>query len=259
MENNTILLTDYSISICDLNNIDFNQKCIVNTVNQYSYVIAESDFEFKNALTNSDVLLPDGVGIVAAVKLLTNCTINRITGTDLHDFFLNKLDSEKGRCFYLGSSDSTLMLIKDKINKKFPGIKVASYSPPFKQSFSDEENSFMINIINEFKPDVLFVGMTAPKQEKWVYQHKMKLEVTTICAIGAVFDFYAETVMRPSIFWQKIWLEWFVRFVREPKRLSKRYLYYGPVFLRMLIRMKIKQYLINLQLKKIRLSSSILK
>ncbi len=88
----------------------------------------------------------------------------------------------------------------------------------------------MVNAVNDFQPDVLFVGMTAPKQEKWVYKHKDRLDAKIICAIGAVFDFYAGTVDRPQQFWINLGLEWFIRLYKEPKRMWKRYLYYGPVF-----------------------------
>jgi N-acetylglucosaminyldiphosphoundecaprenol N-acetyl-beta-D-mannosaminyltransferase len=234
----TILLSDYSILTSNLDKIELNSKCIINTVNQYSYIIAENDEEFKSALSNSDVLLPDGIGIVAAVKLLTGNFIKKIAGEDLHYFLLNKLNLSGGRCFYLGSSDETLALIKKRINVEFPNIKTGFYSPPFKKSFSSEDNEAIIHAVNAFKPDVLFVGMTAPKQEKWTYKYKSLLDVSTICSIGAVFDFYAGTVNRPSKFWQNLGLEWFARFLKEPRRMFKRYIYYGPVFVLVILKQK---------------------
>ena len=234
----TVLLADYSILTSKLDDIDLDSKCVINTVNQYSYIIAENDLEFKSALSNSDVLLPDGVGIVAAVKILTGNFIKKIAGEDLHNHLLKKLNANGGRCFYLGSTDETLNLIKLRLNKEFPNIEAGFYSPPFKQSFNDDDNNQIINAVNTFKPDVLFVGMTAPKQEKWTYQYKQALDVTTICSIGAVFDFYAGTVSRPSKFWQGLGLEWFVRFLKEPRRMFKRYIYYGPVFVLVILKQK---------------------
>jgi N-acetylglucosaminyldiphosphoundecaprenol N-acetyl-beta-D-mannosaminyltransferase len=241
----TILLSEYSILTCELDKIEFNSKCVINTINQYSYIIAENDEEFKSALSCSDILLPDGVGIVAAVKLLTGKFIKKIAGADMHSYLLNKLNAEGGSCFYLGSTDATLTLIKTKINLVFPNIKVGTYSPPFKQTFSNEDNDKIISTVNNFKPDVLFVGMTAPKQEKWTYKYQSQLEVTTICSIGAVFDFYAGTVTRPSKFWQNLGLEWFVRLVKEPRRMFKRYLYYGPIFVLSILRQKTDQFLVK--------------
>jgi N-acetylglucosaminyldiphosphoundecaprenol N-acetyl-beta-D-mannosaminyltransferase len=239
----TVTLSDYSILSSQLNDLKFDSKCIINTVNQYSYVIAELDEEFKDALSQSTILLPDGVGIVAAVKLMNNQNIKKIAGADMHDHLLKKLNAENGSCFYMGSSEKTLALIKNKINTDFPNIRAGFYSPPFKAVFSKEDNEKIIRIVNDFKPDVLFVGMTAPKQEKWTHMYKDALNVPTICTIGAVFDFYAGTVNRPSELWRGLGLEWFVRLLKEPKRMAKRYLFYGPVFIMMLLKKKIGQFI----------------
>ena len=88
----------------------------------------------------------------------------------------------------------------------------------------------MINAVNAFRPDVLFIGMTAPKQEKWAFANKEMLDAPIICSIGAVFDFYAGTVKRPGKAWIYCGMEWLVRLVKEPKRMWIRYGYYGPVF-----------------------------
>jgi N-acetylglucosaminyldiphosphoundecaprenol N-acetyl-beta-D-mannosaminyltransferase len=100
----------------------------------------------------------------------------------------------------------------------------------------------MVEAINTFNPDVLFVGMAAPKQEKWAYAHKERLNTNFICCIGAVFDFYARTVERPSSFLISLGLEWFGRLVSEPKRLWKRYLYYGPIFLWLMVKEKASDF-----------------
>lgn len=241
----TVGLSSYSILNADLDKIRFNSKCLINTINQYSYIIAEQDAEFKKALVESDVLLPDGVGIVAAVKMLKGEKVKKIAGADLHQYLLEKLNKEGGSCFYLGSSQSTLNAIRERLVREYPNIRVGLYSPPFKAQFNAEENAEMINAVNAFKPDVLFVGMTAPKQEKWCHAHKDQLTVKTICPIGAVFDFYAGTIKRPSKFWINLGLEWFIRLVKEPKRLSKRYLYYGPVFLWELAKMETDKILLH--------------
>ncbi len=163
----TVDVLDYSIFNSSLSKLTFDKKCLISTVNQYSYMIAEKDEEFKNALLGSDILLPDGVGIVAAARMLNGETIKKIAGADLHEHLLKKLNTEGGKCFYLGASDDTLAKIKKRLAVDYPKIKVGVYSPPFKSQFSDEENAEMINAVNEFNPSVLFVGMTAPKQEKW--------------------------------------------------------------------------------------------
>lgn len=235
----TVGVLDYSIFNSDLSKLSFDKKCLITTVNQYSFMVAEKDLEFKNALVKSDILLPDGVGIVAAAKMLNGETVKKIAGADIHQHLLQKMNKEGGSCFYLGASETTLTAIKKRLAKEYPKIKVGSYSPPFKAEFSDEDNKAMIAAVNAFRPDVLFVGMTAPKQEKWSYKFKDQLDAQIICAIGAVFDFYAETVTRPSQFWINLGLEWAVRLAKEPKRMAKRYLYYGPAFVYELLKAKI--------------------
>ena len=190
----TLKLFDYSILSSDISFLQTGSKCVINTINQYSYIIAEKDPDFKKALVESDLLIPDGVGIVAAAKIIKNKKIKKVAGADVHQYLLEKLDSTGGRCFYLGSSEKTLGEIKKRLVGEFPSIQAGFYSPPFKASFDDHDNLQMIDAVNSFRPDVLFVGMTAPKQEKWSYEHKNKLNVNVICSIGAVFDFYAGTV-----------------------------------------------------------------
>ena len=204
---------------------------VINTLNPHSYVVAKQDGEFKDALLEADVLLPDGIGIVLAARVLQRKKITRIAGSDIHVYILRKLNKNGGRIFYLGSSEQTLRLLTARVKREFPNITVASYSPPFKHNFSDEENNAMIKAVNTFSPDVLFVGMTAPKQEKWVHRQKDRLNAKTICSIGAVFDFYAGTVKRASPFWIKIGLEFVPRFFKEPRRLWRRVFVSIPIFM----------------------------
>ncbi|WP_298487931.1 WecB/TagA/CpsF family glycosyltransferase [uncultured Maribacter sp.] len=237
----TLKCMGYTIFADNLNSIFLKKKMVINTINQYSYCIAEKDLQFKKALQESDALLPDGVGIVIAAKWLLGKSIKKIAGEDLHSFLLKQLNEQSGSCFYMGASNNTLQKIKQRIKKEYPNIRVGSYSPPFKKEFTQKDNNEIITTVNAFEPDVLFVGMTAPKQEKWSLKHKDTLKVNgPICAIGAVFDFYAGTVSRPSRAWQKLGLEWFGRLLKEPKRMWKRYIFYGIIFVRYLIKEKVK-------------------
>lgn len=241
----TVDVLDYSIFNSSLSKLSFDTKCLISTVNQYSYMIAEKDEDFKNALMGSDILLPDGVGIVAAAKVLNGETVKKIAGADIHKHLLQKLNLEGGSCFYLGASEETLIAIKKRMSKEYPKIKVATFAPAFKAEFTAEEDAEMIAAVNNFNPDVLFIGMTAPKQEKWAHKYKDELEATIICPIGAVFDFYAETIARPSEFWINLGLEWLVRLAKEPKRMSKRYLYYGPAFVFELFKAKLTHHTVK--------------
>ncbi|MCC8426188.1 WecB/TagA/CpsF family glycosyltransferase [Mucilaginibacter sp. UR6-11] len=235
----TVEVLDYSIFNSSLSQLKFDTKCLISTVNQYSYMVAEKDEDFKKALIGSDILLPDGIGIVAAAKMLNGETVKKIAGADIHQHLLQKLNLEGGSCFYLGATEITLAAIRKRMAKEYPQVKVATFSPAYKAEFNAAEDAEMIAAVNQFNPDVLFIGMTAPKQEKWAFKYKNKLDATIICPIGAVFDFYAETITRPSEFWINLGLEWAVRLVKEPKRMAKRYLYYGPAFVYELFKAKI--------------------
>lgn len=225
-----VKLQDYQIFIDDLSEISTQNKIVINTINAHSYVVANKDASFKNALIKSNILLPDGEGIVKLVKLLNGIKIRKIAGADIHEFLLNKANQNKSRCFYLGSSEETLEKIKSKLEKRFPNIDFGFYSPPFKPEFSRSDNELMIKKVNDFKPDILFVGMTAPKQEKWVIQHKDNLDSKIMVSIGAVFDFVAETKKRAPSWIIDLKLEWFYRALTS-WRLTKRYLYSNPIFL----------------------------
>lgn len=201
-----------------------NEKLLITTLNAHSYNVSKEDIYFCEALQKSDVLIPDGISIVWAIKFLTGHKLKKIAGADLFYYELNRLQKSGGTCFFLGSSDFILDTIKAKLKSEYPDIRVEGYSPPYKSEFSQEDNDAMIQAINNFSPDVLFVGMTAPKQEKWAYQHFNQLQVGHVCCIGAVFDFYAGTVKRAPKWMIKLGLEWFYRLVKEPKRMWKRYL-----------------------------------
>jgi len=207
------------------------KKMIVNTINPHSYCVAKNDKFYNDALHYSDILLPDGIGIVWAIQILTGNKIVRLTGSDLHYRLLQKMNEDSGTVFYLGSSSATLKNIQKKVMREYPNIVVATYAPPFKPVFTEADNDKILAAINEFQPDVLFVGMTAPKQEKWVHKNKNQIEAKVICSVGAVFDFYSGTVKRPGKFWIRMYMEWFLRLLRNPKKLWRRSFISAPHFL----------------------------
>lgn len=228
----------YRIFSEDLKKFDLTNhkgKLLISTLNPHSFYVAEHDPLFKEALLNSTILLPDGIGIVIANWLLNFSRIPKIAGIDVFEYLLTELDASSipshKRVYFLGSTDSNLLVIKQKIVKDFPSLTVGIYSPLFKPEFSKTELDAMINAVNDFAPHVLFVGMTAPRQEKWAYQNFSSLNTSIVCSIGAVFDFYSGRIKRPSIIWQQLGLEWLGRFLREPFRLWRRTLISMPYFM----------------------------
>ena len=246
----TLPFFEYNIFSGSLSQLDLfsnnNRKRIINTINPHSFYIASQDAVFKHALKNSCILLPDGIGIVYGNLILNKKRLSRIAGIDLFEYVLNQYnknaDGQLKKIFFLGSTNNVLAQIKTKIAIEFPTLEIDYYSPPFKAELSETDNQVILKRINTFKPEVLFVGMTAPKQEKWVFMNKEKIDARLICSVGAVFDFYAERIKRPGKVWQALGLEWLGRLLHEPKRLWRRSFISSPYFIGQVI----KSYFRNL-------------
>jgi N-acetylglucosaminyldiphosphoundecaprenol N-acetyl-beta-D-mannosaminyltransferase len=201
--------------------------------NPHSLEIARSDILFRSAILEADLITPDGIGMVLASRILGGCIHDRITGSDIFEGVSSALNRQGGaRYFFLGSTEETLDCIRNRLKRDFPHIDVAgTYAPPFSNEFTWKENDAMIDAVNSAAPNVLWVGMTAPKQEKWVYQHKDKLNVSFIGAIGAAFDFYAGTVRRSHTWFREHGFEWLPRWLHEPRRLWYRNVISFPRFM----------------------------
>jgi len=215
----------------------------VACANPHSLIEARSDGAFRQALHDAEILLPDGIGIVLAAKVLGLDLRERVAGSE---FFLRLTEEAQLRggikYFFLGSTDHVLGKITARLNKEFPDVIVCGVlSPPFADNFSDDENRKMVQQINAARPDVLWVGMTAPKQEKWIHKNKDKLDVPLTGAIGAVFDFYAGTKKRAPEWVCKLGLEWLPRLLREPRRLFSRNFVSTPLFLLMVVKAKFRK------------------
>jgi N-acetylglucosaminyldiphosphoundecaprenol N-acetyl-beta-D-mannosaminyltransferase len=195
-----------------------NPSCkVINTISPNSYGVATKDSEFEKALKTTDYLVLDGVYFAFASLLLLGKNIKANQGPTVFYHFLDRLNKENGKAFFLGSTPATLEKIKNKANKEYPGIVLDYYSPPFKPLFSSEDNNLMLEKINAFKPDILFVGMTCPKQEKWSIQNRDRIQAGLTICIGNVFDWFAGTQKAIHPFWFKIKLGWFIRIILRPE------------------------------------------
>ena len=279
-------------------------KLLINTINAHSYNTARKDELFAEALTNGDVLIPDGVSIVKACRWIKakSQPKERIAGWDLFEFEMNKLEecgmknvecgmknvecgvngeecgmnnssldnsqsasadnstfnilalasvstsraqhstlrSPQRTVMFMGSSQKVLDLIVKRAAEVYPHLKIVTYSPPYKPEFSEEDNKAIVEAINAADPDLLWIGMTAPKQEKWTYSHWNELNIHChVGTIGAVFDFFAGTVERAPIWWQRHGLEWLYRLLKEPKRMWRRYIIGNTLFLWNMLKEKV--------------------
>ena len=261
-------------------------KLLINTINAHSYNTARKDELFAEALTNGDVLIPDGVSIVKACRWIKAKSLpkERIAGWDLFEFEMNKLEecgmknvecgvnseecgmnnssldnsssasadhstfntqhsplsSSQRTVMFMGSSEKVLDLIVKRAAEVYPHLKIVTYSPPYKPDFSEEDNKAIVEAINVADPDLLWIGMTAPKQEKWTYSHWNELNIHChVGTIGAVFDFFAGTVERAPMWWQRHGLEWLYRLLKEPKRMWRRYIIGNTLFLWNMLKEKV--------------------
>lgn len=207
-------------------------------INPHSYAVAMQDAPFSQALHAADWLIPDGAGIVLASKILGGKIRERVTGSDIFRGLMEELNRTGGASvFFLGSTEETLAAIRERVAVDYPNVRLAgTYSPPFKQVYTAAEREEMVNAINAASPDVLWVGMTAPKQEKWIHAELGRLNVRFAAAIGAVFDFYTGRVKRSHPIFQRLGLEWLPRLVQEPRRLWRRMFVSAPIFLAAVLR-----------------------
>jgi N-acetylglucosaminyldiphosphoundecaprenol N-acetyl-beta-D-mannosaminyltransferase len=197
--------------------------------NPHSLVVAQADEEFRRALNGANVVVADGVGCLWGARL-TGATIGpRITGTDFFLAMMGALNQSGGRAFFFGSRPEVLAKLKERCAREFPRVEVGALSPPF-GVWPDERNREMIGSIRSFRPDVLWVGMTAPKQEKWVAANAGDLRVPVVGSIGAVFDYYAGFTKRAPRWICDLGLEWLYRLPREPRRLWRRTFVSAPLF-----------------------------
>jgi N-acetylglucosaminyldiphosphoundecaprenol N-acetyl-beta-D-mannosaminyltransferase len=216
-------------------------KHLISTLNTHSFITALNDQSFLDALLKSDILIPDGVGVVFGLKLLYGEKIKKIAGYDLFELEMEKLNNSNGKCFFFGSSLNVLNLIVKRASHDYPNVVVGINSPPYKSEFDVEENELMISEINSFSPDVLFIGMTAPKQEKWAFSNINKLNVGHVCCIGAVFDYYAGTMKRAPKWMIDNGFEWIYRLISEPRRMWRRYLVNNFKFILLITKERLKR------------------
>lgn len=188
------------------------------------------DRDFMTILNSADLFLPDGVSLSLVGRQRGFGSQKRVCGSDLMwEFF--KAAEEKGyRSFFYGDTEETLRLLTLRLSKAFPRLAIAGvHSPPFR-TLTPEEAAQEIKMINESGADVLWVGLGLPKQERWIFEHKDKLNVPVAVGVGAAFKFLSGQVNRAPSWLGDNGLEWLWRFIHEPGRVWRRVLLDGPQF-----------------------------
>jgi len=235
----------YTVFSDNLSKISHKQeKCkVINTISPNSYGLSIKDLEFELALMSTDYLVLDGVYFAFASLLLNGKNIKKNQGSEVFYHFINRMNEVSGKVFFLGSTEDTLNKISKRAKRDFPNIQLKTFSPPFKSEFSEFENREILTEINSFKPDVVFIGMTCPKQEKWAIRNREQINGGLAIAIGNVFDWYAGTQKAIHPIWFKMRLGWFIRIFLRPEIFRRNIGNQMTFFLHViLIFIKIKKY-----------------
>ena len=198
----------------------------------HGLMVAQDDSETRSALLGSTLTVPDGMPLVWAVNLLGERLPDRVYGPELMRRYNDRCARLGHRVWLYGGRDQGFLVqLTLRLRQMHPGINiVGGYSPPFRALTEDEDRT-VLEQLEEARPDVIWVGIGAPKQEKWMARMRDRLEAPVMCGVGAAFDFHAGRISQAPQWMQQRGLEWTYRIAQEPRRLLPRYLHYNPRFM----------------------------
>ncbi|HWH44512.1 MAG TPA: WecB/TagA/CpsF family glycosyltransferase [Thermoleophilaceae bacterium] len=228
-----IALTDYDEAMNVMDGmVARREPGYVCCVAVHAVMVAQRDREMREALLRSDLTVPDGMPLVWAANMLGEDLEQRVYGPELMRRYTDRCVERGHRVWLYGGRDQgALVQLALQLRRRHPGIRiVGGYAPPFRPLTGEEEDAICAQI-NEAAPDVLWVGIGVPKQEKWMARMRERLDVPVMCAVGAAFDFHAGRISQAPGWMQDRGLEWTYRIAQEPRRLLPRYLYYNPRFM----------------------------
>lgn len=191
--------------------------------NVHTTVTAYENQSYQEVQNGGLMAIPDGGPLSAVGRKRGYTGMKRVTGPDLMGKVFEISTQKNYRHYFYGSTPETLEMLRKNLAQRYPGLRIAGmYSPPFR-TMSGEEDEKMVDEINATKPDFVWVGLGAPKQELWMAKHQGKIDALMI-GVGAGFDYYAGNIKRAPRWMQKCNLEWLYRLLQDPKRLFKRYM-----------------------------------
>jgi N-acetylglucosaminyldiphosphoundecaprenol N-acetyl-beta-D-mannosaminyltransferase len=208
----------------------------------HATTVSYLDPEMLEATANASLTVPDGMPVVWAANALGAGLRSRVYGPELMDRYCARSARKGHRVWLYGGRDQgSLLQLATNLRRRHPGIEiVGGYSPPFRP-LTEAEEADLVAQISRDRPDVLWVGIGVPKQEKWLAHMRPKLDVPVMCAVGAAFDFLGGRVSQAPSWMQARGLEWIYRIAQEPRRLLPRYLYYNPRFVIAFVRQLLRQ------------------
>ncbi len=197
----------------------------------HGVIMAQDDPKVAHILNSADVATPDGMPVVWALRSFGERHQQRVYGPTLMLEICGRAADKGMRIFLYGGREDTLPELQKRLLAKFPRLLIAgSYSPPFR-ALTIEEDRAVVQMIRESDADIVFVGISTPKQERWMFEHRDALPGLTMIGVGAAFDFHAGRTRQAPAWMQRRGLEWLFRLTMEPLRLWKRYLLITPRFL----------------------------
>ena len=204
---------------------NLRRKLLAVPVNVDVLMLTQSDLELKHICQAADFVLADGMPIVWLSRLVGRGLPERVTGADLLPEICKAAAVTGESVFFVGGLDGAAASAADNLQRRFSGLQIGgTLCPPFGFEHDQNECESLVRAINAVKPDILFVGLGAPKQEKWLWRFRDELEFGVAISVGAAFDFEAGIIHRAPKAFQILGCEWVWRLIHEPGRLWKRYI-----------------------------------
>jgi N-acetylglucosaminyldiphosphoundecaprenol N-acetyl-beta-D-mannosaminyltransferase len=196
--------------------------------------------DLKRIHNDAGMVTPDGMPMVWLSRWGGFSHVSRVYGPDLMAAVCAESVAKGWRHYFYGGADGVAEQLKEKLAARYPGLQVVgTFSPPFRP-MSPEEDAELIRTIDAAEPDIVWVGLSTPKQERWMDQHIHRINAPVMVGVGAAFDFHAGLKSQAPLWMQRNGLEWLYRLVTEPKRLWKRYLINNPLFISYVIAEKLR-------------------
>ncbi len=237
-----ISIGKYEYFILELLSLAQNKvSSYVCVANVHMTIESYNDKKIEAIVNNANITTPDGMPLAKAIKYLYKIEQDRVAGMDLTSDIMREAEKNNLSIFVYGLTDETLNIFTDRAKKEFPKLRIQSYSPPFRELDSNEKNE-IIKMINDYSPNFVFVALGCPKQEKWMAEHKGKINSCMI-GLGGALEVYAGVKSRAPQWMQDNSLEWLYRLIQDPKRLWKRYLYTNNLFILLFIKQFIEKKL----------------
>jgi N-acetylglucosaminyldiphosphoundecaprenol N-acetyl-beta-D-mannosaminyltransferase len=242
-----LALTDYEKTLDWMDAaIAHRSKSYLCVAAVHTVMLCHEDEELRDAVLNSDFTVPDGQPLVWAMNALGHDLPSRVYGPELMERACARAAGTGVRMYlYGGRNQGALVQLALNLRQRFPGLQiVGGYSPPYRELTGEEEDAVAAEI-NRSRADIVWVGIGAPKQEKWMAKMRKRLDAPVLVGVGAAFDFHAGLVAQAPAWMQRVGLEWLFRLGTEPRRLWRRYARYNPLFVRGFARQYVRHRLLQ--------------